>query len=72
MLQIAFISFELHEYPSFPKTTKHTWSVKITGQLEKPRYIMFAFQTDRYSKTRNRSDKFDHCGLKNRYSIDSL
>lgn len=34
MLEIAFRSFELHEYPSIPKTTKHTWSVKTTGQLE--------------------------------------
>lgn len=65
MLQIVFRSFELHEYPSFPKTTNHTWSVKTTVQLEKLRYTMFAFQTDRDSKARNRSDVYDHCGLKN-------
>lgn len=36
MVQMVLRSFELHEYPSFPKSTKHTWSVQTTGQLEKP------------------------------------
>lgn len=36
MVQMVFRSFELHEYPSFPKSTKHTWSVQTKGQLEKP------------------------------------
>ena len=64
-LQMAFRSFELHELPAFPKTTKHTWAVKTTTQLEKPRFIIFGFQTARDGKPRNRSDRFDHCKLKN-------
>lgn len=36
MVQMVLRSFELHKYPSFPKSTKHTWSVQTTGQLEKP------------------------------------
>jgi hypothetical protein len=36
-LQIAFRSLELHELPSFPATKRHTWSVKTSSQLEKPR-----------------------------------
>lgn len=64
-LQIGFRSFELHELPSFPQTTKHTWAVKTTSQLEKPRYVIFGFQTGRDNKARSRTDRFDHCKLKN-------
>lgn len=64
-LQIAFRSMELHELPSYPSTTKHTWSVKTSSQLEKPRYVIFGFQTDRDNKARKRTDQFDHCKLKN-------
>jgi len=64
-LQIAFRSLELHELPSFPNTKKHTWSVKTSSQLEKPRYIIFGFQTNRDNKARKRTDEFDHCKLKN-------
>lgn len=64
-LQIAFRSLELHELPSYPSTKKHIWSVKTSTQLEKPRYIIFGFQTDRNNKARKRMDNFDHCKLKN-------
>ena len=64
-LQIAFRSLELHELPAYPKTTRHTWSVKTSSNLEKPRYIIFGFQTDRDGKARKRTDEFDHCKLKN-------
>ena len=64
-LQIAFRSLELHELPSYPSTKKHTWSVKTSSQLEKPRYIIFGFQTNRDNKARKRTDEFDHCKLKN-------
>ena len=63
---ISFRSYELHMMPSYPtSTTKHTWSVKTTNQLEKPRYVMFGFQTDRDNAARKRCDEFDHCNLKN-------
>lgn len=64
-LQIAFRSLELHELPSYPATKRHTWSVKTSSNLEKPRYIIFGFQTDRDNKARKRTDEFDHCKLKN-------
>lgn len=63
MLQIEFRSFELQEYPIFPKP--QSTLTGTTGQSEKPTYIMFAFQTDQDSKARNRSDVLDHCCLKN-------
>ncbi|ORP65352.1 hypothetical protein, partial [Vibrio cholerae] len=64
-LQIAFRSLELHELPSYPSTKKHTWSVKTSSQLEKPRFLIFGFQNDRDNKPRKRSDEFDSCKLKN-------
>jgi hypothetical protein len=64
-LQIAFRSMELHELPSCPKTKKHTWSVKTSSNMEKPRFVIFGFQTERDNKPRKRSDEFDHCKLKN-------
>ena len=33
--------------------------------MEKPRYVIFGFQTARDSKLRTRTDRFDHCKLKN-------
>ena len=64
-LQIAFRSFELNEYPGFPKAKKTIWPVKVTNQLESPRYIILGFQTARDGKERARTDRFDHCKLKN-------
>jgi hypothetical protein len=64
-IQIPFRSAELHQYPNFPATTRSTWNIKTTNQLEKPRYVIFAFQTDRDNKPRVRADRFDHCKLKN-------
>ena len=63
---INFRSYELHMMPSYPTgTTRHTWSVKTTNQLEKPRYVIFGFQTGRDNAARKRCDEFDHCNLKN-------
>lgn len=64
-LQIAFRSFELNEYPGFPQAKKTIWPVKVTNQLESPRYVIFGFQTGRDGKARSRTDRFDHCKLKN-------
>ena len=64
-LQIAFRSLELHELPSYPLANKHTWQVKTSVNLERPRFIIFGFQTDRNNKARKRIDQFDNCKLKN-------
>lgn len=64
-LSIAFRSWELHEYPLLQETQQHTWTVKTTNQLEKPRYIIFGFQTDRKNKTGRPASYFDPCNLSN-------
>lgn len=64
-LTMCFRSWELYEYPLLPQTTKQTWPVKTTTQLEKPRYVIVAFQTDRKSQLNKDASKFDHCNLTN-------
>ncbi|XP_070526358.1 uncharacterized protein [Cardiocondyla obscurior] len=46
-LSMTFRSWDLYEYPLLQSTTKHSWAVKAATQLEKPRYVIFALQTDR-------------------------
>lgn len=64
-IQIAFRNWDLYEYPLLPKTTKHSWSIKTTSQLEKPRYVIFGLQTNRKNSKINDSSIFDHCKLTN-------
>lgn len=78
-LYIPFRSWDLYEFPVLPTTNRHTWSVKTMSQVKKPRYVIFAFQTDRriYAKD---SSEFDHCSISNiklysnneRYPYDDL
>ncbi|XP_018368245.1 PREDICTED: matrix metalloproteinase-14-like [Trachymyrmex cornetzi] len=36
---MCFRSWDLYEFPQLQSTTKHSWAVKTTSQLEKPRYL---------------------------------
>lgn len=62
-VKIPFRSWDLYEYPALPTTTHHTWSVKTSSQLEKPRYIILALQTNRRNDKTRDASKFDHCKL---------
>lgn len=64
-LDIPFRSWELHEFPLLQKTQQHTWTVKSTSQLEKPRYIIFGFQTDKKNSVHKNCTTFNHCNLTN-------
>ncbi|XP_050064325.1 uncharacterized protein LOC126553207 [Aphis gossypii] len=44
-LTCAFRSWELCEYPFLPQNTSHSWKVKTSNKLEKPRYVIIGFQT---------------------------
>ncbi|XP_070525977.1 uncharacterized protein [Cardiocondyla obscurior] len=46
-------------------TIKHSWAVKAATQLEKPRYVIFALQTDRKNVMSKKSTIFDDCKLTN-------
>lgn len=63
-LQLVFRNWDLYEYPLLPKTTKHTWSIKTSSQIEKPRYVIVGFQTDRKNKADKDMSQFDHCNMR--------
>ncbi|XP_011858413.1 PREDICTED: uncharacterized protein LOC105555972, partial [Vollenhovia emeryi] len=46
-LNMGFHSWDLYEFPLLQRTTKHSWAIKMATQLEKPRYVIFALQTNR-------------------------
>lgn len=63
-IEIPFRSFDLYECPMLTNTTRQSWTVKTSMQMEKPRYIIIGFQTNR--KTLNAdSSKFDYCKITN-------
>jgi len=45
--------------------TKYSWTVKTATQLEKPRYVIFALQTDRKNTMSRDVSVFDDCNLTN-------
>lgn len=63
-LLIPFRSWDLYELPVVPTTTRHTWSVKTTSQVTKPRYVIVGFQTNRGVHNSD-SSLFDHCNISN-------
>lgn len=64
-LQIAFRNWDLYEYPVLPRTTKHSWSVKTTSQIEKPRYVILGLQKNRKNSRALDCSLFDHCNVTN-------
>ena len=62
-LSISFRSWELYEYPTLPTSTKHVWTVKTSNQLEKPRFVILGFQTNRKNQNSANASLFDHCNL---------
>lgn len=64
-LHVPFRSWELHEHPYLQQSTMHTWNIKATNQLEKPRYVIVGFQTNRKNNIDKNMSHFDHCKLIN-------
>ncbi|XP_012270282.2 uncharacterized protein LOC105694324 [Orussus abietinus] len=63
-ISISFRTWELYEYPLLPTTSKHAWTVKTSTQLEKPRYVILGFQTNRKNKNGRNASHFDHCNVR--------
>lgn len=63
-IQLSFRNWDLYEYPLLPKTTKHTWSIKTSSQVEKPRYVVIGLQTNRKNNIGADMTQFDHCNLR--------
>lgn len=63
-IQLCFRSWEIYEYPTLPQTNKHIWSVKTTSHVNKPRYIIVSFQTNRNNVVNANASQFDHCNMR--------
>ncbi|XP_011858301.1 PREDICTED: uncharacterized protein LOC105555870 [Vollenhovia emeryi] len=64
-LNMGFRSWDLYEFPILQRTTKHSWAIKTATQLEKPRYVIFALQTNRKNIMSENVSQFNHCKLSN-------
>lgn len=64
-LYLPFRTWDLYELPLTPQTTRHTWSVKTTSQVNKPRYVVVAFPTNRNNVISSDFSLFDHCNISN-------
>jgi len=64
-LNMSFRSWNLYEFPLLHSTTKHSWTVKVASQLEKPRYVIFALQTGKKNAISQDVTLFDDCNLTN-------
>lgn len=64
-IDVSFRSWEIYEYPLLPVTSRHIWNVKTTSQLEKPRFIIIGFQTNRNNNVLVTASEFDHCNISN-------
>lgn len=62
-INMSFRSWDIYEYPTLPLTMQNNWTVKTSSQLEKPRYVIFALQTNRKNQKETDASKFDHCNL---------
>ncbi|XP_043475782.1 uncharacterized protein LOC122507233 [Leptopilina heterotoma] len=65
LISMSFRSWELYEYPLIPATQKHVWTVKTSTQVEKPRYVILGFQTNRKDNHARYANLFDACNLVN-------
>lgn len=65
-IQIPFRNWSLYSYPNLPANTKKvTWPIRTVTSLERPRYVLVGFQTERANNQKADAGKFDHCKIKN-------
>ena len=64
-ITMSFHTWELFEYLLLSTTSKHVWTVKISNQLEKPRFIILAFQTNWKGQRGENASRFNHCNISN-------
>lgn len=65
-IDMSFRRMALSYFPSvFTNTKEMSWNVKSSVALEKPRYVILGFQTDRDNSIAKDPSQFDHVKLKN-------
>lgn len=64
-LSMAFRSWDLVEYPVVPQADRINWSVKTSNSVNRPRYVILGFQTNRNNVLANNASEYDHCNISN-------
>lgn len=64
-LFLTYRTWDLYELPVVPQTTRNMWSVKTTSQVNKPRFVIVSFQTNRSQVIAQDASQFDHCNISN-------
>lgn len=63
-ISIPFRRWEVHELPSLRNTNKDIWTVKTSRDLERPRYVIVAFQEGINEVFNKDSSTFNHCDIR--------
>ncbi len=63
-LSLPFRSWELFENPNLTTSTRNNWTITSSTSLEKPRYVIVGFQTNRKNNIKAETSWFDHINLK--------
>lgn len=64
-IYIPFRQWEFHELPSLKQNTSEKWAIRTTSQMEKPRFIIVALQTDKKDQITKNASEFDSAKIRN-------
>lgn len=62
-IAIQHRSMDMIVYPQLPQTTSHMWAVKTVSHMNRPRYVVVGFQTNRKDVRVANATLFDHCNV---------
>lgn len=63
--QVLFKEWSLYESPVQSNTSTQSWTIRTTSSLERPRYVILAFQSDRKNNTKRNASLFDDSSITN-------
>jgi hypothetical protein len=77
---IPFRKWELQQIPLLRESKNEVWTALAGTGIERPRYVVLAFHTDKREKLASDPSKFDHCDIRNititlngvRYPYDAM
>lgn len=64
-IYISFRQWELHELPSLKENSLEKWAIRTTTELEKPRYVIVGFQTNKKDNIGANASEFDEAKIRN-------
>lgn len=64
-IYIPFRKWDLYELPALRTTNTDIWSIKSSTSMERPRYVLIAFQKDRKDNYKADAALFDHSKIRN-------